>query len=145
MRYENGVSRIDQLVKWASKDADEEGGFNGVMVFDEGHKAKKLVPEKDDKATYVYTHTHIHLLTYSLSPSACHTQLFCLSLSLSASYIHSHTHTPAHTHTHTHSRFGTAPKSTKTALCVKDLQDRLPNARVVYVSATGASSLENLA
>ena len=35
-------------------------------------------------------------------------------------------------------------KSTKTALCVDDIQQRLPKARVCYVSATGASSLENL-
>jgi hypothetical protein len=36
-------------------------------------------------------------------------------------------------------------KSSKTALSIAEIQDRLPNARVVYVSATGASSLENMA
>lgn len=36
------------------------------------------------------------------------------------------------------------PKSSKTALSVQDLQAKLPKARVCYVSATGASSLENL-
>ena len=35
-------------------------------------------------------------------------------------------------------------KSSKTALSVSDLQAKLPKARVCYVSATGASSLENL-
>lgn len=64
----------------------------GVLVFDEGHKAKKLVPEKEEGA--------------GKPPGK--------------------------------------PKSTKTALCVDDIQQRLPKARVCYVSATGASSLENL-
>lgn len=64
----------------------------GVLVFDEGHKAKKLVPEKEEGAG---------------KPRG-------------------------------------KPKSTKTALCVDDIQQRLPKARVCYVSATGASSLENL-
>jgi hypothetical protein len=32
----------------------------------------------------------------------------------------------------------------QTALAVEELQQRLPRARVVYVSATGASSIENI-
>lgn len=70
-------------------DRFDQKHHTGVLVFDEGHKAKKLVPEKEGKG------------------------------------------------------FGKT-KSTKTALCVDDLQQRLPKARVCYVSATGASSLENL-
>jgi len=42
--------------------------------------------------------------------------------------------------------FGSATtKSSKTALSVSEIQKRLPKARVCYVSATGASTLENLA
>lgn len=40
--------------------------------------------------------------------------------------------------------FGGTPKSSKTALSVSEIQKRLPKARVCYVSATGASTLENL-
>ena len=36
-------------------------------------------------------------------------------------------------------------KATKTGLTVKDLQNKLPNARVVYASATGASEPKNMA
>lgn len=36
-------------------------------------------------------------------------------------------------------------KSTKTSIAVRELQERLPQARVVYVSATGASELHHLA
>jgi hypothetical protein len=63
----------------------------GALIFDEGHKAKRLVPEKEVSGKVVKVN-----------------------------------------------------KSTKTALCVDDIQQRLPKARVCYVSATGASSLENL-
>lgn len=71
-------------------DPAESINHTGVLVFDEGHKAKKLMPEKEEGKGFGKT------------------------------------------------------KSTKTALCVDDLQQRLPKARVCYVSATGASSLENL-
>lgn len=40
---------------------------------------------------------------------------------------------------------GGADKSTKTGLKVKELQDSLPNARIVYASATGASEPRNMA
>ena len=40
---------------------------------------------------------------------------------------------------------GTDKGMTKTAKCVKDLQDRLPRAKVLYSSATGASEPRNLA
>ena len=40
---------------------------------------------------------------------------------------------------------GLRGKSTKMALAVNALQDQCPGARVVYCSATGASSLPNLA
>ncbi len=36
-------------------------------------------------------------------------------------------------------------KPTMAGMAVRDLQDRLPNARVVYASATGASESKNLA
>ena len=42
------------------------------------------------------------------------------------------------------SKDGNAKGSTKAARAVLDLQRRLPNARVVYVSATGASELRHM-
>jgi P-loop containing NTP hydrolase pore-1 len=40
---------------------------------------------------------------------------------------------------------GVKDKSSKAGLAVHELQSRLPNARVVYCSATGASEVDNLA
>lgn len=40
---------------------------------------------------------------------------------------------------------GSSGKSSKTALCVADLQRRLPLARIVYASATGASEVKQMA
>lgn len=76
--------RKEQIIKWLGDD------FEGLMIFDESHKAKGLMLDSDsvDK---------------------------------------------------------TNKKSTKTGLCVKDLQDRLKRARVIYASATGATIPENLA
>ncbi|CAF0804799.1 unnamed protein product, partial [Didymodactylos carnosus] len=71
-------SRMKQLLHWLGED------FDGVIVFDECHKAKNLVPT-----------THA--------------------------------------------------KSSKTGLAVLDLQARLPKARVIYASATGASEPRNMA
>ena len=65
--------RLDQIVDWVG---GEE--FEGVIVFDESHKAKNLIPEKSGKPT-------------------------------------------------------------KTGQAVERLQARMPNARVVYASAAGAS------
>lgn len=72
-------SRLKQLVQWLGGEA-----FDGVIVFDECHKAKNLVP------------------------------------------------------------YGSA-RPTKTGLAVLELQERLPNARIVYASATGASEPKNMA
>ena len=40
---------------------------------------------------------------------------------------------------------GKESQSTRVATCVLDLQARLPNARVVYCSATGVSEVANMA
>ncbi|CAL0333656.1 unnamed protein product [Lupinus luteus] len=74
---EKGRSRLQQLVQWCG------AGFDGLVVFDECHKAKNLVPES-----------------------------------------------------------GSQP--TRTGEAVLDIQDRLPEARVVYCSATGASEPRNM-
>ena len=119
--FEEAETRVDQLVQWAGGAAfngacvracvraerrdDPSSSIRptlthisnshtrtpGALIFDEGHKAKRLVPEKEVSGKVVKVN-----------------------------------------------------KSTKTALCVDDIQQRLPKARVCYVSATGASSLENL-
>jgi hypothetical protein len=73
-----GKSRLDQIVDWCGGNA-----FEGVLVFDECHKAKNLVPEK-------------------------------------------------------------GAKPTKTGKMVVEIQNLLPNARVVYASATGASMPRNM-
>ncbi|GAU25308.1 hypothetical protein TSUD_274150, partial [Trifolium subterraneum] len=73
-----GRSRLQQLVQWCGPE------FDGLIVFDECHKAKNLVPEPGTDAT-------------------------------------------------------------KTGKAVRDIQDRLPKARVVYCSATGASEPRNMA
>ena len=75
---DNGSTRIDQLTQWCGD------GFEGLIVFDECHKAKNLVPES-------------------------------------------------------------GAKPTKVGRMVLELQQRLPQARVVYCSATGEASLPILA
>ncbi|KAM7250787.1 hypothetical protein ACFE04_022670 [Oxalis oulophora] len=74
---ERGRSRMQQLVQWCGP------GFDGLIIFDECHKAKNLVPES-----------------------------------------------------------GSQP--TRTGAAVLEIQARLPEARVVYCSATGASEPRNL-
>ncbi|XP_058747262.1 protein FORGETTER 1-like isoform X2 [Vicia villosa] len=74
---EKGRSRLQQLVQWCGP------GFDGLVIFDECHKAKNLVPEA-----------------------------------------------------------GSQP--TRTGEAVLEIQDRLPEARVVYCSATGASEPRNM-
>ncbi|KAG4399450.1 hypothetical protein AAZX31_08G230100 [Glycine max] len=74
---EKGRSRLQQLIQWCGP------GFDGLIIFDECHKAKNLVPES-----------------------------------------------------------GSQP--TRTGEAVVDIQDRLPEARVVYCSATGASEPRNM-
>nr|GEX46630.1 protein FORGETTER 1 isoform X2 [Tanacetum cinerariifolium] len=74
---EKGRSRLQQLVQWFGSD------YDGLIVFDECHKAKNLVPEAGGQ-------------------------------------------------------------STRTGEAVLDIQARLPEARVVYCSATGASEPRNL-
>ncbi|BDA46474.1 Protein strawberry notch homolog 1 [Coccomyxa sp. Obi] len=74
---DNGASRIQQVVDWCGPD------FDGLVVFDECHKAKNLVPDSGSKPT-------------------------------------------------------------KVGEKVLQLQRMLPNARVVYCSATGASEPRNL-
>ncbi|XP_030965429.1 protein FORGETTER 1 isoform X1 [Quercus lobata] len=74
---EKGRSRLQQLAQWCAS------GFDGLVIFDECHKAKNLVPEA-----------------------------------------------------------GSQP--TRTGEAVLDLQARLPEARVVYCSATGASEPRNM-
>ena len=73
------TSHMNQLIDWVGGEA-----FDGLIIFDESHKAKNLVPEKGSKPT----------------------------------------------------RCGEA---------VQDIQAKLPKARIVYVSATGASDRKNLA
>ncbi|XP_062093056.1 protein FORGETTER 1 [Humulus lupulus] len=74
---EKGRSRLQQLVQWCGPN------FDGLIIFDECHKAKNLVPEA-----------------------------------------------------------GSQP--TRTGEAVVEIQDRLPEARVVYCSATGASEPRNM-
>ncbi|KAI3456640.1 hypothetical protein Pfo_013303 [Paulownia fortunei] len=73
---EKGRSRLHQLVQWC-------GQFDGLVVFDECHKAKNLVPEAGGQPT-------------------------------------------------------------KTGEAVLDIQARLPEARIMYCSATGASEPRNM-
>ncbi|KAH9617593.1 hypothetical protein KSS87_008529 [Heliosperma pusillum] len=75
---EKGKSRLNQLVQWCGGQA-----FDGLVIFDECHKAKNLIPEAGGQPT-------------------------------------------------------------RTGEAVLDLQDKLPEGRVVYCSATGASEPRNL-
>ncbi|KAL4201430.1 hypothetical protein AMTRI_Chr02g216010 [Amborella trichopoda] len=74
---ERGRSRLQQLIQWCGPE------FDGLLVFDECHKAKNLIPE-------------------------------------------------------------TGGQATRTGEAVLEIQDRLPQARVVYCSATGASEPRNM-
>lgn len=73
------TSRLNQLINWVGGES-----FDGLIIFDESHKAKNLVPEKGSK------------------PTQC-------------------------------------------GQAVKEIQAKLPNARIVYASATGATDCKNLA
>lgn len=75
-------SRLDQIVDWLGSD------FDGVIAFDEAHKAGNALPIKKGRGV---------------------------------------------------------SKPSQAALAVLELQDRLPNARIVYASATGATEVSNLA
>ena len=44
---ENGQTRLDQLTEWCGPN------FDGLIVYDECHKAKNLVPESGAKPTKV--------------------------------------------------------------------------------------------
>ena len=70
-------TRLEQVLLWAGRE-----NYDGLIIFDESHKAKNLIPENG--------------------------------------------------------------KPTKTGQTVQRLQEMLPNARVVYASATGASDPKNL-
>jgi hypothetical protein len=74
---DKGRSRLQQLVQWCGP------GFDGLLVFDECHKAKNLVPEAGGQPT-------------------------------------------------------------RTGEAVLEIQNRMPDARVVYCSATGASEPRNM-
>lgn len=80
-------TRLKQLLHWCSGGSsnDDEASFDGVIVFDECHKAKNLCPTSSSS------------------------------------------------------------RPTKTGLTVMQLQKRLPKARIVYASATGASEPKNMA
>jgi hypothetical protein len=89
--------------------------------------------------TYAQTHTHTR-----------EHEKYKESGAIPALKRQTRTHAHVHTHTHTHEqekdkesgaiRFS-KEKTTKAALFVHELQQALPNARVVYVSATGASGM----
>ncbi|XP_065196850.1 protein strawberry notch homolog 1-like isoform X2 [Sycon ciliatum] len=86
----NPQRRLDRLIDWCTADSKGESSpekrenFEGVLVFDECHKAKNLLPKN-------------------------------------------------------------ASKPSKTGQCVLEIQKRLPKARVVYCSATGASEPRHMA
>lgn len=44
---DKGATRLDQLAEWAGP------GFDGLIIFDECHKAKNLVPDAGGKPTKV--------------------------------------------------------------------------------------------
>ncbi|CAJ0579156.1 unnamed protein product, partial [Mesorhabditis spiculigera] len=77
--YPDYRTRMQQLIRWFGED------YDGLIVFDECHKAKNLIPA------------------------------------------------------------GAGGKPTKTGKLVLELQESLPNARIVYASATGASEPRNMA
>ncbi|KAK9838396.1 hypothetical protein WJX84_000356, partial [Apatococcus fuscideae] len=86
------LSRLHQIVEWVSSDATAET-FDGVIVFDESHRAKNCMAKERDSS-------------------------------------------------------GAAKNSfqaeSKTSKAVVEIQKRLPKARILYVSATGATEPENL-
>jgi hypothetical protein len=58
---DKGDTRLQQLVDWAGPD------FDGLIIFDECHKAKNLIPEAGSKSTKVQSQQHfICLQTLSL-------------------------------------------------------------------------------
>ena len=82
-KRKNGT-RLDAIVKWCTHSLESPSQFDGVIVFDECHRAKNFVPGKEENAS-------------------------------------------------------------KVAKCVIELQKRLPNARIMYCSATGVSEISNCA
>ncbi|RDX80927.1 Protein FORGETTER 1, partial [Mucuna pruriens] len=103
---EKGRSRLQQLVQWCGP------GFDGLIIFDECHKAKNLVPEAGSQPT----RTGEAVLDIQI----CYLWHFAI--------------------------FSIEIVGTKCGLsyCCLISQDRLPEARVVYCSATGASEPRNM-
>ncbi|XP_057486373.1 protein FORGETTER 1-like isoform X2 [Actinidia eriantha] len=108
---EKGRSRLQQIVQWCGPE------YDGLLVFDECHKAKNLVPEAGGQSTrtgevvleiqVLCACTGTCMLAYGQSAvSHAHSQLYCQILLY--------------------------------------LQARLPEARVIYCSATGASEPRNM-
>lgn len=95
-------SRLTQVLEWCNSD----GEFDGIIVFDESHKAKNVDLGSLEKGD----------ATRVRGDSADDGSV-------------------------KRERKSTKNKSSITAMKVLELQERLPRARVVYVSATGASYL----
>jgi hypothetical protein len=83
-RKRNNSTRLDAIVNWCLSSSSSSSEFDGVIVFDECHRAKNFVPGKEES-------------------------------------------------------------SSRVARCVMELQEKLPNARVIYCSATGVSEISNCA
>jgi hypothetical protein len=126
-----GKTRLDQILTWMGDNKAE-----GCIMFDESHKAKNLFPESEGDADTGGKKERRGTALPRLCPlrtRARWSQRQRGGLT---------THSPHH-------RFvlPQPPKraSTKMAQAVSELQKSAPLARVVYCSATGASSLGNMA
>lgn len=91
-------SRLKQLLQWCGQD------FDGLIVFDECHRAKNLCPVGSSKPT---------------KTGKWIIEIYFYLLSIKKMYF--------------------------LGLTVLELQNKLPKARVVYASATGASEPRNMA
>jgi hypothetical protein len=99
------MSRLKQIIDWCGP------GFDGVIAFDEAHKAKNMTMKDPRKKSRKRSEQDVEI-----DPDAAVEE----------------------------SGTGEQIEGTNSAQAVLLLQKQLPNARVVYVSATGASEPEHL-
>jgi transposase len=111
------MTRIDQLVKWCGEH------FDGCLVFDECHKVRRQ--------------PGVPVLQVSRHRLPCRG---CFSHCTALAGAVFDTESPQAKNL----VVGNDQKSSRTARHVAEVQRRLPRARVVYVSATGASELSHM-
>lgn len=113
---DKGLSRLKQLLQWCRED------FEGLIIFDESHKVLPVI------ICVFLCSSKCCVCGYAIAIELIECSAFHVYLSLQAKNLVPDAIT----------------RSTQIGLKVKEIQDSLPGARVVYCSATGASEPRNM-